>query len=76
MARKGATQRQNRDRRPVEAAPPAPTGTLTAALLVTAVFGALFAAVLLYIHRQMAVGGPGYTSFCTVSSTISCDSVI
>jgi len=51
-------------------------GFLPTLAIVLAALGAALSAVLLYIHHQLAGGQGGYTSFCDVSSNLSCDVVL
>ncbi len=67
--------------------PPAPRGAATSqvasppsrlfgAVAVLALAGMAVAAVISWVHLQHEASGPGYTSFCNVSSTINCDRVL
>lgn len=51
-------------------------GFLPTLALILSVLGAALCAVVLYIHHQLSSGQGGYTSFCDVSSTLSCDVVL
>lgn len=51
-------------------------GILPTLAIVLAALGAALSAVVLYIHHQLSSGQGGYTSFCDVSSNLSCDVVL
>jgi len=45
-------------------------------LAVSAFSGIALAAVSTWVHHQVTHSGGGYTSFCNVSTTINCDTVV
>ncbi|MEW6268592.1 MAG: vitamin K epoxide reductase family protein [Thermodesulfobacteriota bacterium] len=51
-------------------------GFLPTLAIILSVLGAALCAVVLYIHHQISAGQGGYTSFCDLSSTLSCDVVL
>lgn len=51
-------------------------GFLPTLAIVLAALGAALSAVVLYIHHQLSSGQGGYTSFCDVSTHLSCDVVL
>jgi protein-disulfide isomerase/uncharacterized membrane protein len=51
-------------------------GFLPTLAIILAALGAALCAVVLYIHHQLSAGQGGYTSFCDVSQTLSCDVVL
>jgi len=51
-------------------------GILPTVAVVLSVLGAALCAVVLYIHHQLSSGQGGYTSFCDVSASMSCDAVL
>lgn len=53
-----------------------PQRPLGRAIATVSACGLLLSLVLLYVHRQLAVGGAGYTSFCNVNEQVNCDVVL
>jgi len=51
-------------------------GFLPTLTIILAALGAALCAVVLYIHHQLSAGQGGYTSFCDVSQSLSCDVVL
>lgn len=46
------------------------------AIAAVSACGLVLSLVLLYVHRQLAVGGTEYTSFCNVNEQVNCDVVL
>lgn len=51
-------------------------GSLPALALVLSIVGMILAAVVLFIHQQLAASQGDYTSFCDISEGMSCDMVL
>ena len=45
-------------------------------VLLLSVVGLALSLALLYVHRQLAGGDGGYTSFCNIGETVNCDAVL